>query len=136
MVLNREQQLEMVRALYEKSGNGDWPAAEAMLTDDFYVTEASTLPYAGVYRGRGALRELFTKVQGTVNFSALDIKAMTQGDDHVVVILEMVLASTGARVQLAEMLRFRGDRVCEIRPYYFDTVPIVAEAEAVKRARG
>ena len=33
-------------------------------TDDFFVTEADPLPFAGVYRGKGALRELFTTVMG------------------------------------------------------------------------
>jgi ketosteroid isomerase-like protein len=128
----REQQLATARALYDTTGKGDWAGAEALLTDDFYVTEASTLPYAGVYRGRAALRELFTQVMGSMNVTGLEVKAMTQGDDHVVAILELVLGSSGNRVQVAEMFRFRGDRVCEIRPYYFDPTPVLAEVKGAK----
>ncbi len=129
----REQQLAVARALYDTTGKGDWAGAEALLTDDFYVTEASTLPYAGVYRGRAALRELFTRVMSSMSVTSLEVKALTQGDDHVVAILDLVLGASGSRVQIAEMFRFRGDRVCEIRPYYFDPSPVLA---AVKTAKG
>ena len=132
---NREQQLATVRTLYEVSGKGDWPAAEAMLTDDFFVTEAGTLPFAGVYRGRSALRQLFTTVFSSVTVTGLEFKAMTQGDDHVIAVIELVLGPNGDRVQVAELFRFRGDKVCEIRPYYFDPAPMVAAAAAHRRAK-
>jgi hypothetical protein len=67
-----------------------------------------------------------------MNVTGLEVKAMTQGDDHVVAILELVLGSSGNRVQVAEMFRFRGDRVCEIRPYYFDPTPVLAEVKGAK----
>jgi len=132
---NREQQIAMVRTLYEVSGKGEWAAAEAMLTDDFFVTEAGTLPFAGTYRGRGALRELFTTVFGSVTVTGLEFKAMTQGDDTVIAVIELVLGPDNDRVQVAELFRFRGDKVCEIRPYYFDPAPMVAAAAAHKRAK-
>lgn len=131
----REQQIATVRTLYEVSGKGDWAAAEAMLTEDFFVTEASTLPFAGTYRGRGALRELFTTVFGSVTVTGLEFKAMTQGDDTVIAVIELVLGPDNDRVQVAELFRFRGDKVCEIRPYYFDPAPMVAAAAAHKRAK-
>ena len=132
---NREQQIAMVRTMYEVSGKGEWAAAEAMLTDDFFVTEAGTLPFAGTYRGRGALRELFTTVFGSVTVTGLEFKAMTQGDDTVIAVIELVLGPDNDRVQVAELFRFRGDKVCEIRPYYFDPAPMVAAAAAHKRAK-
>ena len=132
---NREQQIAMVRTLYEVSGKGEWAAAEAMLTDDFFVTEAGTLPFAGTYRGRGALRELFTTVFGSVTVTGLEFKAMTQGDDTVIAVIELVLGPDNDRVQVAELFRFRGDKVCKIRPYYFDPAPMVAAAAAHKRAK-
>ena len=122
-------------ALYAATTTGNWPAAEALLTDDFFVTEAGTLPFAGTYRGRGALRELFTTVFGSVTVTGLEFKAMTQGDDTVIAVIELVLGPDNDRVQVAELFRFRGDKVCEIRPYYFDPAPMVAAAAAHKRAK-
>ena len=132
---NREQQITTVRTLYEVSGKGDWAAAEPLLTEDFFVTEAGTLPFAGTYRGRGALRELFGIVFGSVTVTGLEFKAMTQGDDTVIAVIELVLGPNGDRVQVAELFRFRGDKVCEIRPYYFDPAPMIAAAAAHERAK-
>jgi ketosteroid isomerase-like protein len=130
-----DRQLEVVRALYAATGAGDWTAAESHLTDDFYVTEGSMMPFAGTYRGRHALQQLYTQVMGMMDVAALDVHAHTVGDDHVVVLLDMVLAGPPqVRVPLAEMLRFRGDKVCEIKPYYFDPAAVIAAVKA-KRAQ-
>ncbi len=109
--------------LYELTRQGDWDAAAEMLTDDFFVTEAPGLPYEGVFRGRNALKELYTKVMGTMDVTGLDIHQMTVGGDWVVVLLDIVARDVDGgelRLSLAEATRFRGDKVCEIKPYYFD----------------
>lgn len=122
--------------LYEVTGRADWAAAAEMLTDDFFVTEAPGLPYEGVFRGRAALHDLFVKVMGMMDVTGLDIHQMTAGGDWVVVLLDIVARDeNGAelRVSLAEGTRFRGGKVCEIRPYYFDPA-VVHRAVAAKRA--
>src|SRR5258705_6883963 len=76
--------LQLVRALFDATGKGDWAAAETMLTSDFSVTEAGTLPFAGTYHGRGALQELFTRVMSEAGVTGLDIEQLTAGGDRVV----------------------------------------------------
>jgi hypothetical protein len=39
------------------------------------------------------------------------------------------------RAEVAEVFRFRGDKVCEIRPFYFES-GVMAAAVAAKRAKG
>ena len=135
MSTNQERNLDVVRALYDATSKADWTAAELHLTDDFYVTEAGTMPFAGVYHGRGALRELFTEVMTMMDVASLDLQVLTAGGDHVVALLDMVLAADGqARVPIAEIFRFREHKVCEIRPYYFDPRPVIAAVEARRRA--
>lgn len=115
--------IELTQRLYTLTGAGDWDAVADMLTDDFFVTEAPGLPYEGVYRGRNALRELFETVMGMMDATGLDIHQMTAGGDWVIVLLDIVArdeAGGELRLSLAEAIRFRGDRVCEIKPYYFD----------------
>ena len=127
---------KFVDHLYELTGTGNWTEVEKFLTEDFFVTEASTLPYAGVYRGKGALRELYTKVMSMMDVVDLKIHETTVGHDHAVTILDMVLAGDPpVPVSLTEMFRFRDGKVCEIRPYYFDTTGIVKACEAKKRAK-
>jgi len=83
--------LQLVQALFDATGKGDWAAAENMLTSDFSVTEAGTLPFAGTYHGRGALQELFTLVMSAAGVTGLDIEQLTAGGDRVVALLEMGL---------------------------------------------
>jgi hypothetical protein len=106
-----------------------------MLTEDFFVTEADPLPMAGVYRGQNALRELYGKVMGMMDVAGLDRVQTTAGGDYAVCIMAFRFADPALPpAQLCEVFRFRGDKVCEIRPYYFDPNTIVAACEA-KRAK-
>ena len=130
-----ERNLRTVEALYAATGKGDWPAAESMLTEDFFVTEAGTTPFAGVYRGRKALHDLFMQVIPAAGVTGLDIQQSTAGGDTVVVLLELVLSgSPEVRVALAEVFRLRDGKVCEIKPYYFDPRPLFAAIAARKQA--
>ena len=44
-----ERNIKTYRDVYAAAMTGDWAKAESMLTEDFVVTEADTLPFAGVY---------------------------------------------------------------------------------------
>ena len=121
-----DEKLAIVAELYASTGAGDFDTAESLLTDDFFIIEAEGLPMAGEYRGKTALRGLYAHVFGTLKVADLEPEGMSVGGDYVVNLISFrfenpVLASA----QLAEVFRFRGDKVCEIRPYYFDPKPIV-----------
>ncbi len=129
MAITDAKKLEIVHALYAATGVGDFDTAETYLTDDFFITEAGDLPMKGVYRGRRALRDLYTKVFGMLDVAGLDVKAHCAGGDFVVTVLELDFADKSiARAEICELFRFRGDKVCEIKPYYFDAAPVVAAA--------
>lgn len=131
MMERDDARLALIRKLFEATGKGDWDAAEAHLTEDFFVTEAGSVPFAGVYRGRRALRDLYIKVMGMMDVIDLSITEITIRGDYAVTLLDMVFAGDPpVRAPLAEMFRFRGDKVCEIRPYYFDPALIVAACKA------
>jgi hypothetical protein len=96
------------------------------LTDDFFIIEAEGLPMAGEYRGKTALRGLYAHVFGTLKVADLEPEGMSVGGDYVVNLISFRFENPDlASAQLAEVFRFRGDKVCEIRPYYFDPKPIV-----------
>ena len=128
--MQRERQLEIVQALYNASAVADWKAVEAHLTDDFLISEGSHLPFAGVYGGRTALQQLYTKVMGMMDVAGLEVRARMAGDDHVIYLIDMVFAGEPpTRATLTEMFRFRGDKVCEIQPFYFDAAPVIAAVQ-------
>ncbi len=125
------EKLAVIEALYAATGVGDFDAAELHLTDDFFITEADTLPFAGIYRGKGALRALYTRVMGMMDVASLDIVQHTVGGDHAVTILSFAFVNPAlAPARLCELYRFRDGKVCEIRPYYFDPAPILAACKA------
>lgn len=131
MPISDADKLAVIEALYAATGVGDFDAAEVHLTDDFFITEAAPLPFAGVYRGRTALRELYTKVMAMMDVAGLEITQHTVGGDHAVTILSFRFADPAlAPAHLCEMYEFRGDKVCEIKPYYFDPAPILAACKA------
>ncbi len=128
-----DQMLKYVEDLYSLTGVGDWDKAADMLTDDFFVTEADGLPFEGVYRGKNALHQLFTKVMGMMDVAGLDVVEHCPGKDHVVTILSFRFADPAlAPAHLCEVFRFRDGKVCEIRPYYFDPATVVAACNAKK----
>jgi ketosteroid isomerase-like protein len=130
-----QRNLKVVEALYAATGQGDWSTAESLLTEDFFVTEADTTPFGGVYRGRRALHDLFMQVIPASGVTDLDIKQSTAGGDTVVVLLELVLGGPPeVRVPLAEVFRLRDGKICEIKPYYFDTRALCAAVAARTKA--
>ena len=129
-----EQNLKTVQALFAATGSGDWPAAEALLTEDFFVTEAETNPFAGVYRGRSALRGLFSEVVAAAGVTKMDVRQLTAGGDLVIAMVDMTLGGPPERsVSLAEVFRVRNGKVCEIKPHYFDSAPLAAAVAGKKR---
>ncbi len=131
MTLSHAQVLQLVDNLYDATGVGDFDKAEEYLTDDFFITEADPLPFAGVYKGKTALRDLFTEVMGMMDVAGLNRVQTTSGGDYAVTILSFEFVDPNlAPAHLCELFRFRGDKVCEIRPYYFDPATIIAACAA------
>ena len=121
-----DEKLAIVAELYASTGAGDFDTAESLLTDDFFIIEAEGLPMAGEYRGKTALRGLYAHVFGTLKVADLEPEGMSVGGGYVVNLISFRFENPDlASAQLAEVFRFRGDKVCEIRPYYFDPKPIV-----------
>lgn len=134
MTMTREQILQIVEDLYDATAVGDYDRAEEMLTDDLVITEADSLPMAGVYSGRRALRELYSKVMGMMDVAALNRVETTTGGDYAVTILSFEFEDNDlAPAHVCELFRFRDGKVCEIIPYYFDPHPIIAACDAKVR---
>lgn len=131
--MTHEEMIQFVDDLYAATGVGDFDKAAEMLTDDFFVSEADSLPMAGVLRGKYALRDLFVQVMGMADVAALDRVQTTAGGDYAVTILSIRFADPSlAPAELCEVFRFRDGKCCEIKPYYFDPGPFIAAVAAKK----
>ena len=118
--------------LYQLALTGDFKAVEGMVTDDFVVHEASTLPFAGTYRGKGALQELFVKVGGMLKLKDLKFRGFLTDGHDVAVMIDLIADRNGAdeHISIVEIVRFRGDQICELKPFYFDSAQVNAAAQA------
>jgi ketosteroid isomerase-like protein len=119
--------LATAQRLYQLALSGDFASVETLLTEDFVIHEASDLSFAGTYRGKGALRELLTKLAGLLKLRDVRFGGFFESGDVVIVAIELVVeagAAGSAReevIPLLERLRFRGELICELQPFYFDT---------------
>jgi ketosteroid isomerase-like protein len=131
-----EEQLDLVKRHYALNSSGDFDGAAELVTDDFFITIPPYMPFAGTYRGKTAMRELIPLVVSSVAVSNVKYVATTVGDGYVAELVEFTLAGNdGPPMQAVEVNTFRGNQICEIRPYYFDATSMVEAAKA-KRARG
>ena len=131
-----EEQIDLFKRHYALNASGDHAAAEDLLTDDFVITIPSFLPFAGVYRGKKAFRGLIPRVVESLAVVKMKFVVTTVGDDHAVEVVEFTLAGDdGATVQNTEVIRFRGQQICEIRPFYLDPAPWIAAAARLEAAR-
>jgi ketosteroid isomerase-like protein len=118
--------------LYRLALSGDFAGVEALLTEDFVIREAADLPFAGTFSGRGALRELLTKVGAMLKLKDVRIGSFAESGDCIIVPIDLVVEAAGpdgARVEvipLLERLRFRGGLICELQPFYFDASQVRA----------
>lgn len=120
----------IVKSLYQALGEMDWSTYEANIHPEFRVVEAGDLPFAGVYAGIEGFKELVSKLFGMFSEFAPEIVAITSGDDHVMVWVKVAMTSgeTGKHIvtELIEVFKFEGDKLIEIRPFYFNADEINA----------
>lgn len=121
----------VVDAIYLAAAIGDYDAMEAYLTDDFRVEMSPALPFAGVFEGKGALRELFPSVMGALGVTNIERgEYMVSSDSVSYKAIMSVSAPEVEPLEMLEVFRFRGNNVCEIRAYYFNPHHVVSACEA------
>ncbi len=122
-----DEQRDLVRRHYALNAAGDHAAARELLTDDFVLT--IPLPFGGTFRGKDAFLEAIPRVMAAVAVAGLRSIATTVGDGHAVEVVEFTFADDpDGPTQVAELITFRGDRICAIRPFYADANRFVAAA--------
>jgi ketosteroid isomerase-like protein len=111
---------QRITNLYALTAQGKWDEVETQLTDDFRIVEADSLPYGGIYEGKGALQRLYTDVFAFWDDASLDLQDITISGDHAVGLLVIHATSrhSGERLTmpLCEVFHLRGDKFCGITP--------------------
>ena len=115
---------DVVNAMYEAVFAGDWEKYRSCIHPDFTLLQSAGTPYPGSYRGIEGLQEVFGKVMARFEIFEVSQVAMTEGADHVIVLVDLELKGRqqpGTHLnQIAEVFRFIGDKVVEVKPFYWD----------------
>jgi ketosteroid isomerase-like protein len=89
------------------------------------LTEASSLPYGGTFRGRAAIKAGILNVFGYWKEFAFTIKTITHNDDYVIAYGQFSATSTatGKKIDmpLAELWHVANGKVLLCSPIYSDT---------------
>jgi ketosteroid isomerase-like protein len=124
---------QVVQTLYDATAIGDSDQVRRLLTDDFQLKGAPSLPYGGIYNGKDCLAEVFANVMTFWDAPSLQVEGITVGDGNAFGIVRLGVTSrrTGQRfdLEIAERFRFRGDKIDQIMPYYFDSHAVWADAQ-------
>ena len=116
-----QRNLQAMKDFYAAAAAGKSSVVQAMLSDNLVITEGSSLPYAGEYTGKDALRTISKKVSAYYGGMTLDIHEYCAGGDWVMTLLDIRPAGKDDRIPLVEASRFDQDgKIVEIKPFYFD----------------
>jgi len=107
-------------------GIGDFATQREILAPDFVCTEAAGLPYPGTFTGPDGWETLARTVGRTwAKFSIKRREFVAESEDSAVMLFDIAGQSrkTGKPFQssVLELWRFKGDKLVEIMPFYFDT---------------
>jgi ketosteroid isomerase-like protein len=142
------QPVQVVEAWRNAYARRDWQAAFATMHEDIEILEAPSLPYGGMWRGHQQARELHERVRAhwaelplyASRAQLFDLGEFDRGQ-LVMLVDEIVSPLAGGgqtvlRLPLVELIFVRGDRISEIRVFYFDTGVVIGggqRPEAVRR---
>ena len=124
--------VNLVNLFFQYAREGKFDELEAMMTDDIEIIESESLPMAGKYTGKKALQNLYAKIMPMLRISEVRQFNLMLGESSVCCEVELSVEGSDEVIELMEMYVFRDDKLCLIKPYYYnhDHVHAVAKANA------
>lgn len=86
--MSEQQNLQIVRGIYESFGRGDVAAVLNALAEDvrWTVQGPDAVPYFGEHRGRAGVGDFFSKLGTTVEFERFEVRDFIVSEARVVVL--------------------------------------------------
>ena len=115
--------LELAKKAYKLFAEGDIPSFMEMHNDDvvYEIMGEPDIPYAGTFRGKEEVMNLFGKINETIKFKKFEPKEfITEGDSMAVVVdTESEVLSNGKIVQrdLVHLLTFKDGKCTWLRDF-------------------
>jgi uncharacterized protein (TIGR02246 family) len=128
--VTREDNVQLVRRLYDAMARADMAAVAALMSDDvtFVVPGPSGLGAAGIWRGHEGVQQCFRKLREAQRNQRLEIQELVADDDNVVVLLHVTatVLSTGKMFEsdIVHFFTVKGGKIVSLRDF-FDTAAVV-----------
>jgi ketosteroid isomerase-like protein len=124
LIVDHKVQISAKQA-YEARFQGDIDGFCAILHEDVVMEQPWSVPYAGTFRGLAAVRrglEQSASVWGSVSGK---LERIAAGHEMIMAYVHMIISGKETGITYGypavELLRYKGDKVIELRPFNFDT---------------
>jgi ketosteroid isomerase-like protein len=126
--------VEVVQAFYNAMERGDLEGMLAVVDSDAVLEEANSLPYAGVYRGHAAWRNLSAEFHAMWQDSVTTVDSIADAGPYVVSLIRWRAKSrhTGRTIEipLAEFFWVVDGKITRLLPFYWDTAAVLRVIES------
>jgi uncharacterized protein len=125
-----EDNVQLVKRLYEAMARGDMTAILALMADDvtFVVPGPPGLDAAGTWHGHEGVQQCFRKLRESQRNQGLEIREFVADDDKVVVLLHatVTVLSTGKMFEsdIVHFFTVKAGKIVSLRDF-FDTAAVV-----------
>lgn len=121
--------LEVVQAYYDALQRSDLEGLLAVAADDIVLEEASSLPYAGVYRGHTGWQDFGAAFTAVWQDPVITVDSIADAGDYVVGLARLSAKSrrTGKSIEmpLAEFFWVADGKIKRLLPFYWDTAAVL-----------
>lgn len=126
--MSARRNIETVRQVYAAMAEGNPAAAMALFHDEIVLIEPESLPYGGTYKGLGEIGAGMGAVAQYVDLAGLEVGRVLADNETAVAYVSGTWHHDDGRTQplhLRECYTFRGDKIVEIRVFYWDVAQLV-----------
>ncbi|MFH7030823.1 MAG: nuclear transport factor 2 family protein [Heteroscytonema crispum UTEX LB 1556] len=120
---------KVVQAYYDALATGDMQGLLAVVAEDIVLEEASSLPYAGVYKGYAGWQEFGAAFNNVWQDAVIKVDSINDAGDYIVGLARLSAKSrnTGKSIEmpLAEFFWVADGKITRLLPFYWDTAAVV-----------
>lgn len=113
-----------VEAFYDAGAALDFERFFGLLDPEAVVYEPDCLPYGGTYRGVTEVRSLMQRLAEYLDPATVRIRELLVIGDQAVATITIATQADGTEMLTSEHYRVRGDKILEMRVFFFDPTPI------------
>jgi uncharacterized protein len=132
-VFMSQNALSVVQTYYEALARGNMEQLIAIIADDIVLEEASSLPYAGIYKGHQGWMEFGTAFNTVWQDATITVDSINDAGDYVVGLARLSAKSRSTlksiEMPLAEFFWIADGKIKRLVPFYWDTASVLKALE-------